>query len=285
MRTGELQAPVGYDRWSYGYRDINGSKVHNSRREDRWGGEAFGPGDVIGFAIGLVDGGGDARGSGDLPGGVGGGGASDTKSSSSSTHHRNNNYHQTSSKHGKNSNHSATNHIRFFKNGEAMGHFLISRGVRTGGEAFSDIQPGTYYPAISSYMGGAARANFGPYFISPPRGLPSGMKVTPMCEAFPTQAPPPPDDVVKALRKEKIFLGGSGGGGVGRGGKGVLDERMVEAFYGAVRMEAKMRFDCYEEHMRMHLEEVREARTDRGLRTDSLPVMEDGVADVGNDIA
>merc|ERR1719491_2055085 len=43
MRTGELQAPVGYDRWSYGYRDINGSKVHNSRREDRWGGEAFGP--------------------------------------------------------------------------------------------------------------------------------------------------------------------------------------------------------------------------------------------------
>ena len=78
MRTGELQAPVGYDRWSYAYRDIAGSKVHDSRREDRWGGEPFGPGDVVGFAIGLVDGGGGGGGGGNgaggnSDGGVGGG--------------------------------------------------------------------------------------------------------------------------------------------------------------------------------------------------------------------
>lgn len=52
-RTGDLSAPVGYDRWSYGIRDIGGSKIHASQREDNWGGETFGPGDVIGCAISL----------------------------------------------------------------------------------------------------------------------------------------------------------------------------------------------------------------------------------------
>ena len=44
---GELQAPVGYDKFSFAYRDIEGSKVHNSQRVDHYG-ESFGPGDVIG---------------------------------------------------------------------------------------------------------------------------------------------------------------------------------------------------------------------------------------------
>ena len=56
MRTGDLQAPVGYDRWSYGIRDIEGSKVHASKREDNWGGDDFGPGDVVGCAISLQQG-------------------------------------------------------------------------------------------------------------------------------------------------------------------------------------------------------------------------------------
>lgn len=46
-RLGELQAPVGYDKHSYAYRDINGSKVHNSNRVDKYG-EPYGPGDIIG---------------------------------------------------------------------------------------------------------------------------------------------------------------------------------------------------------------------------------------------
>jgi hypothetical protein len=52
-RTGDLSAPVGYDKWSYGIRDIGGSRIHASQREDDWGGESFGPGDVIGCAISL----------------------------------------------------------------------------------------------------------------------------------------------------------------------------------------------------------------------------------------
>lgn len=53
MRTGDLQAPVGYDKWSFGLRDIGGSKIHCSKRDDNWGGDEFGPGDVVGCAISL----------------------------------------------------------------------------------------------------------------------------------------------------------------------------------------------------------------------------------------
>ncbi|GMI00576.1 hypothetical protein TrVE_jg2457 [Triparma verrucosa] len=53
MRTGDLQGPVGFDKWSYGYRDINGSKVHCSRREEEWGGEGYGAGDIVGIEIEL----------------------------------------------------------------------------------------------------------------------------------------------------------------------------------------------------------------------------------------
>lgn len=36
MRTGELQAPVGYDCWGYGICDINSSRIHYSKRNDSW---------------------------------------------------------------------------------------------------------------------------------------------------------------------------------------------------------------------------------------------------------
>lgn len=52
LDSAALAAPVGYDKYGYGYRDINGSKIHNSLREDDYG-EAFGPGDVIGCFISL----------------------------------------------------------------------------------------------------------------------------------------------------------------------------------------------------------------------------------------
>ncbi|KAI3683294.1 hypothetical protein L1987_83797 [Smallanthus sonchifolius] len=52
---GDLQAPVGYDGNSYGYRDFNGSKVHKALRE-KYGEEGYVEGDVIGFYINLPDG-------------------------------------------------------------------------------------------------------------------------------------------------------------------------------------------------------------------------------------
>lgn len=53
-RQGDLQGPVGYDKYSYGYRDIEGSCVHDSERVDSYG-ESYSPGDVVGCYINLND--------------------------------------------------------------------------------------------------------------------------------------------------------------------------------------------------------------------------------------
>lgn len=52
---GDLQAPVGYDGNSFGYRDIDGTKIHRALRE-KYGDEGYAEGDVIGFYINLPDG-------------------------------------------------------------------------------------------------------------------------------------------------------------------------------------------------------------------------------------
>ena len=52
---GDLQAPVGYDGNSFGYRDIDGSKIHKALRE-KYGEEGYKEGDVIGFYINFPDG-------------------------------------------------------------------------------------------------------------------------------------------------------------------------------------------------------------------------------------
>ncbi|GMH00026.1 hypothetical protein Nepgr_001865 [Nepenthes gracilis] len=52
---GDLQAPVGYDANSFGYRDIDGSKIHKALRE-KYGKEGYKEGDVIGFYINLPGG-------------------------------------------------------------------------------------------------------------------------------------------------------------------------------------------------------------------------------------
>ncbi|XP_043690497.1 protein TRAUCO-like [Telopea speciosissima] len=52
---GDLQAPVGYDGNSFGYRDIDGSKIHKALRE-KYGEEGYVEGDVIGCYINLPEG-------------------------------------------------------------------------------------------------------------------------------------------------------------------------------------------------------------------------------------
>ncbi|CAM8886473.1 unnamed protein product [Rhodiola kirilowii] len=52
---GDLQAPVGYDAYSYGYKDVDGEKVHKGIRE-KYGAGGYKEGDVIGFYINLPDG-------------------------------------------------------------------------------------------------------------------------------------------------------------------------------------------------------------------------------------
>ncbi|GAB4835245.1 hypothetical protein Ancab_000154 [Ancistrocladus abbreviatus] len=52
---GDLQAPVGYDANSFGYRDIDGSKIHKALRE-KYGVEGYKEGDIIGFYINMPEG-------------------------------------------------------------------------------------------------------------------------------------------------------------------------------------------------------------------------------------
>jgi hypothetical protein len=53
-RQGELQGPVGYDKYSFGYTDVVGAKIHASLREDNYG-EIYGSGDIVGCYIYLND--------------------------------------------------------------------------------------------------------------------------------------------------------------------------------------------------------------------------------------
>lgn len=52
---GDVQAPVGYDGNSYGYRDLDGTKVHKAIREP-YGDGPYVEGDVVGFYINLPNG-------------------------------------------------------------------------------------------------------------------------------------------------------------------------------------------------------------------------------------
>ncbi|KAL3157668.1 hypothetical protein ABBQ32_012107 [Trebouxia sp. C0010 RCD-2024] len=54
-KKGDLQAPVGYDQHSFGYRDLEGVKVHQALREEY--GEPYKEGDVIGCFLHMPEGG------------------------------------------------------------------------------------------------------------------------------------------------------------------------------------------------------------------------------------
>jgi hypothetical protein len=155
-----------YDKWSYAYRDTSGSRVHQSERYDDYG-ESFAPGDIIGCAIYLKPpiiphatgnlvgssyslapavagasliggGGGVSRMPPELGIGRADGGAGSFPPEFSEL--------------------SRENHIRFYKNG-------VDQGV-----AYRNIPSRSYYPAVSVYMGGRVRANFGPTWLLPPTG-------------------------------------------------------------------------------------------------------------------
>ena len=230
MRTGDLQAPVGYDKWSYAVRDIGGSKVHCSKREDNWGGEEFGPGDVVGCAIYLGIGDGNPNNDGE--------GSKDS-----------------SNPNGKESNASASNHIRFFKNGNPMGHFVISKGKREGGVAFT-VPDGVYYPAVSLYMGASVKVNFGPHFIHQPRKLPPGLKTSlkPVSDLYLPSKPLTVQQATTKAQKEKTFR----------------KPDMMASFVELVRTEAQVLEDAHNGHCEKHLLDVKSEREKRNLNIADL---------------
>jgi len=236
MRTGDLQAPVGYDKWSYGIRDIQGSKIHCSKREDNWGGEDFGPGDVIGCAISMVSDG-------------------EAESSNETSNAATDQDQQPRAN---------ENHIRFFKNGLPMGEFVITKGKRSGGAAFI-IPDGVYYPSISLYMGATAKVNFGPHFIHPPRKLPTGMTkrkgggvfqpVSDLCKA-PLSVE---EAAAKVVKEQKTLF-------FRKADNTAQQKRFLEL----VKTEVKIQRDAYQNHRRKHVLDVMEERKKRKLKSDDL---------------
>ena len=249
MRTGDLQAPVGYDKWSYGIRDIGGSKIHCSKRDDNWGGEDFGPGDVIGCAISMVSDGSE----------TGGETATETNDADPQQPKAN------------------ENHIRFFKNGLPMGEFVITKGKRSGGAAFI-IPDGVYYPAISLYMGATVKVNFGPHFIHPPRKLPTGMFKSskskkggvfqPMSDLC--KAPLSVEEAsAKVVKEQKTLF-------FRKADNSAQQKRFLEL----VETEVKVQREAYQNHRRKHVLDVMEERKKRKLKCDDLEQDEyyDGVS-------
>lgn len=253
MRTGDLQAPVGYDRWSYGIRDQMSSKIHNSQRQDTWaGGTSFGPGDVVGVAICLAS----KKDDDDF-----------IVSNHHHGHHNHNNHH--------NSNNNPVNHIRFFKNGQSLGQIMVSRNVRSGGAAFENIEDGTYYPAISIFMGGSVKVNFGPHFVYhiQPNQLSSNVKkLRPMCESCP--APPRAEEVLRMAMKEKDKLCGKLGSSTsssssknhsGDDSNKTDMENILHHFEEIIKTDANIRYEAYENHLKLHMEFIQKERMQRGL--------------------
>ena len=146
---GDIEAPVGYDWFGFCYRDLDGSVFHQSVRKPF--GSSYGVGDVVGMLIRLPELPEPADGVWALP--------------QDKTYRLDEKFVPTK----KYLTHTlpgsrATNRtptvewlqvhpgssIEFFVNGK-------SQGV-----AFTDIPQGTYYPAVSLYMGATVRVHFGP---------------------------------------------------------------------------------------------------------------------------
>ncbi|KAI9013135.1 hypothetical protein BC832DRAFT_590094 [Gaertneriomyces semiglobifer] len=141
--SGDLQAPCGYDRFSYGYRARPGTLFHMSQAiqpTDKAFAEGYGPGDVIGMAIYLPR---REAGNGDLV-------AREWDGLSLYVPFRAPPMEVMSG-----------SYIVYYKNGKSLG------------VAFRNLNRGKYHPAISCYNGGSATVNFGPDFKYP---IPDGFK-------------------------------------------------------------------------------------------------------------
>uniref|UniRef100_A0A7M4E093 ASH2 like, histone lysine methyltransferase complex subunit n=1 Tax=Crocodylus porosus TaxID=8502 RepID=A0A7M4E093_CROPO len=145
---GNLQAPLGYDKFSYSWRSKKGTKFHQSIGKHYSSG--YGQGDMLGFYISLPE---DTETAKSLP---------DTYKDKALIKFKSYLYFEEKDfvdKAEKSLKQAPGSQITFYKNG-------VSQGV-----AFKDIFEGVYFPAISLYKGCTVSINFGPYFKYPPRDI------------------------------------------------------------------------------------------------------------------
>ncbi|KAG8441202.1 hypothetical protein GDO86_006810 [Hymenochirus boettgeri] len=145
---GNLQAPLGYDKFSYSWRSKKGTKFHQSIGKHY--SDSYNQGDTLGFYISLPDATETAQA---LP---------DTYKDKALIKFKSYLYFEEKDfvdKAEKNLKQTPGSEIVFYKNG-------VNQGV-----AYNDIFEGVYYPAISLYKGCTVSVNFGPHFKHPPKDV------------------------------------------------------------------------------------------------------------------
>ncbi|XP_074647250.1 set1/Ash2 histone methyltransferase complex subunit ASH2-like isoform X2 [Tubulanus polymorphus] len=148
QHLGNLQAPCGYDKFSYSWRSRKGTFFHQSRGKHY--SEEYGEGDVLGFYIELPW---PTDASKLLP---------TVYKDKPLVKFKNNLYYEEKdyvSETEKNLKVLKNSKIIFFKNGKSQGMVC------------DDIYEGNYYPTVSLYKNATVTMNFGPEFKFPPEGL------------------------------------------------------------------------------------------------------------------
>eukprot|EP01026_Neomeris_dumetosa_P067491 TRINITY_DN6583_c0_g1_i3.p1 TRINITY_DN6583_c0_g1~~TRINITY_DN6583_c0_g1_i3.p1 ORF type:complete len:381 (-),score=58.62 TRINITY_DN6583_c0_g1_i3:332-1474(-) len=141
-KKAELQAPVGYDKFGYSYRDVDGSKYHQAWRSQY--GSPYCEGDVVGCLLHLP------------PGGL-------TLEKGKEDIVRWKSQYCIAIEDDLEPTPLPESFVAFYKNGEYQG------------KAFTDIFEGTYYAAVSMFTmpeqveGASLRINVGPEFKFPPQ--------------------------------------------------------------------------------------------------------------------
>uniref|UniRef100_A0A4W6F1D2 Set1/Ash2 histone methyltransferase complex subunit ASH2 n=1 Tax=Lates calcarifer TaxID=8187 RepID=A0A4W6F1D2_LATCA len=141
---GNLQAPLGYDKFSYSWRSKKGTRFHQSIGKHYSSG--YGQGDTLGFFIELPDGTETAKA---LP---------DTYKDKALIKFKSYLYFEEKGLCGQ-SREEKPGTMIFYKNG-------VSHGV-----AFENLFEGIYFPAISLYKSCTVSVNFGPHFKYPPKDI------------------------------------------------------------------------------------------------------------------
>ncbi|XP_028655647.2 set1/Ash2 histone methyltransferase complex subunit ASH2 isoform X1 [Erpetoichthys calabaricus] len=145
---GNLQAPLGYDKFSYSWRSKKGTRFHQSIGKHY--SEGYGQGDVLGFFIELPE---DTETARSLP---------DTYKDKALIKFKSYLYFEEKDfvdKAEKGLKPVGTSKMIFYKNG-------VSQGV-----AFEDLFEGLYFPAISLYKSCTVSVNFGPNFKYAPKDI------------------------------------------------------------------------------------------------------------------
>ncbi|XP_064601682.1 set1/Ash2 histone methyltransferase complex subunit ASH2-like [Liolophura sinensis] len=158
---GNLQAPCGYDKFSYSWRSKKGTRFHQSRGK-HYTEDGYSTGDVLGFYIYLPD--------PDDPGRLLPPNYKDKPLVKFKSHL----YYEEKdyvSETEKNLKPAPGSKIVTFRNGQAQP------------VAFEDIFEGVYYPAVSLYKNASVTINFGPVFKHPPEMPKDLQSYKPMSEA------------------------------------------------------------------------------------------------------